>query len=85
MKQWNSGWTCFFNALNRLDSTDLNKVIYIRHQGHTVMEAINRQLAHYAYHIGQIVFIGKLLKNTEWKSLSVPRGTSKHYNAFKIF
>lgn len=84
LKQWNSGWTCFFNTLNRLDSTDLNKVIYIRHQGHTVMEAINRQLAHYAYHIGQIVFIGKLLKNTEWKSLSVPRGTSKDYNALKF-
>ena len=48
------------------------------------MEAINRQLAHYAYHIGQIVFIGKLLKNTEWKSLSVPRGTSKDYNALKF-
>ena len=54
----------FFNTFNRLDFADLDKTIYIRNQGHTVMEALNRQLAHYAYHIGQMVFIGKHIKNT---------------------
>ncbi|MGC3945689.1 MAG: DUF1572 family protein [Chryseolinea sp.] len=74
-----------FNALNALTSDDLNKIIYIRNQGHTVMEAINRQLAHYPYHVGQIlVLIGKMLTGDQWKSLSIPRGDSKTYNADKF-
>ena len=52
--------------------------------GHTVTEAINRQLAHYSYHVGQMVFLGKMIKGTEWKSLSIPRGESKTYNAAKF-
>ncbi|MDB9955009.1 DUF1572 domain-containing protein, partial [Flavobacteriaceae bacterium] len=59
-------------------------IIYIRNQGHTVQEALNRQLAHYSYHIGQLVFLGKLIKNTEWQSLSIPRGNSEDYNTSKF-
>ena len=85
LKHWNKGWDCFFNSFNQMKSTDLNTLIYIRNQGHTVQEALNRQLAHYAYHVGQLVFLGKFIKNTDWQSLSIPRGTSKDYNALKFF
>jgi len=82
--KWNEGWNCLFNALNALTTEDLPKIIYIRNQGHTVTEAINRQLAHYPYHVGQIVFIGKMARGNEWKSLSIPKGNSKTYNADKF-
>ena len=82
--KWNEGWLCLFNALNPLTTDDLNKIIYIRNQGHTVTEAINRQLAHYPYHIGQIVFIGKMLADKGWTSLSIPKGNSQTYNAEKF-
>lgn len=82
--QWNEGWACLFDALRPLTEADLEKVIYIRNQGHTVTEAINRQLAHYASHVGQIVFIGKLLRGSAWESLSIPRGQSGTYNAVKF-
>ena len=84
LAMWEKGWDCLFNALNSISSSDLSKIIYIRNQGHTVMEAINRQLAHYPYHIGQIVFIGKMLMNDKWNSLSIPRGNSQAYNADKF-
>jgi len=82
--KWNEGWACLFNALGLLTENDLTREIFIRNQGHSVVEAINRQLAHYPYHIGQIVFIGKLLLNDKWHSLSIPRGNSKAYNADKF-
>ena len=78
---WESGWQCLFKALNGLTTEDLDKIIYIRNQGHTVEEAIHRQLAHYPYHVGQIVYIGKMLCRTEWQSLSIPKNTSKDFNA----
>jgi hypothetical protein len=81
---WEKGWTCLFEAINSLSDDDLSKEIYIRNMGHSVTEAINRQLSHYAYHIGQIVFIGKLVTNENWKSLSIPKGNSKAYNADKF-
>jgi len=81
---WNKGWTCLFEAINSLKDEDLSKIIYIRNEGHTVTEAINRQLAHYPYHIGQIVFLAKLLKKTEWNSLSIPKNKSANYNADKF-
>ncbi|MBA3663204.1 MAG: DUF1572 family protein [Bacteroidetes bacterium] len=84
LKKWNEGWNCLFNTLNSLNEEDFAKTIYIRNQGHSVMEAINRQLAHYPYHIGQIVYIGKMLENDDWKSLSIPRNQSKNYNAEKF-
>ena len=84
LAKWNEGWTCFFNTLNSLTEADLTKEIFIRNQGHSVVEAINRQLAHYPYHIGQIVFIGKMFCNEKWTSLSIPRGSSNEYNADKF-
>lgn len=82
--KWNAGWTCLFDALNALEPEDFEKKIMIRNEEHSIVEAINRQLAHYAYHIGQIVFIGKLLNETSWHSLSIPKGNSKVYNAEKF-
>lgn len=84
MAKWNEGWDCFFSAFAPLTDDDLGKIIYIRNQGHTVLEAINRQLAHYPYHIGQIVFIGKMAANEKWASLSIPRGGSSAFNAEKF-
>jgi hypothetical protein len=84
LAQWQAGWQCLFGALDALTSTDLERLIYIRHQGHTVLEAINRQLAHYPYHVGQIVFIARLAVGEAWQSLSIPRGTSAAYNAEKF-
>jgi len=81
---WNKGWQCLFDVLHLLTEKDLEKIIYIRNQGHTVTEAINRQLAHYAYHVGQIVFLGKLLKGQKWESLSIPKGKSSLYNQEKF-
>ena len=81
---WNEAWECLFNAINQLTEKDLEKEIYIRNMGHTVLEAINRQLAHYSYHIGQIVFLGKIINNKNWTSLSIPKGKSKEYNKEKF-
>jgi len=81
---WNAGWDCFFSALNSLKPEQLSQIIYIRNEGHTVIEAINRQLAHYPYHIGQIVFYAKQLKKEEWNSLSIPKNKSANYNADKF-
>ncbi|MEZ7516703.1 DUF1572 family protein [Flavobacterium frigidarium] len=77
---WNSGWNCLFATLDSLKSENLSQIIYIRNEGHTVVEAINRQLAHYPYHIGQIVFYSKLLKQSSWNSLTIPRNKSVNYN-----
>jgi len=77
LDKWNEGWNCLFNAINSLATDDLDKIIYIRNQEHTVMEAINRQLAHYSYHVGQIVFIGKMESKNGWISLSIPKGNSR--------
>ena len=81
---WEEGWHCLFNTLNSLQPEDLVKIIFIRNQGHTVLEAINRQLAHYPYHVGQIVYIGKLLKGETWESLSIVKGKSTTYNSEKF-
>jgi hypothetical protein len=81
---WEMGWQCLFKALKSLTNDDLERIVYIRNQGHTVTEAINRQLSHYPYHIGQIVFLGKLIKGHQWKSLSIPKGQSKDFNVKKF-
>lgn len=83
LQKWNDGWNVFLNTLKSLKEKDLEKIIYIRNQGHTVMEAINRQLAHYPYHIGQIVLIGKMCADN-WTSLSIPKGNSKQFNNDKF-
>jgi len=84
LEKWNEGWNCLFNAINSLTNNDLDKIIYIRNQGHTVTEAINRQLAHYPYHVGQIVFLGKMLAPDGWISLSIPKENSQSYNVDKF-
>ncbi|WP_293872167.1 DUF1572 family protein [Flavobacterium sp.] len=81
---WNKGWNCFFNALNAITPQQLQTIIYIRNEGHTVVEAINRQLAHYPYHVGQIVFYTKMLKQTQWNSLSIQKNKSDSYNVHKF-
>jgi hypothetical protein len=84
LQRWNEGWAYLFAALNSITDKDLDTIIYIRNQGHTIMEAINRQLAHYPYHIGQIVYIGKMCTDASWHSLSIPKGHSNDYNADKF-
>ena len=78
------GWKCLFNAIKPLKKKDLSEIIYIRNQGHTVMEAINRQLCHYSYHVGQLVYIGKLINNNDWKTLSIARNKSTDFNKIKF-
>ena len=84
LENWNKGWDCLFDAINPLKPEQLSDIIYIRNEGHSVVEAINRQLAHYPYHIGQMVFYAKLLKKTEWESLSIPKNKSRDYNSEKF-
>ncbi len=82
--KWEEGWKCLFDAIDQLTTDDLEKEIFIRNASHTVTEALNRQLAHYCYHVGQIVFIGKMVCNEKWVSLSIPKGKSEAYNAEKF-
>lgn len=83
MKQWNEGWACVFSALNTLHPEDFDKTVYIRNMGQTVLEAIMRQMAHYAYHIGQIVYLARLFNEGDWKTLTIPKGGSATYNKEK--
>jgi hypothetical protein len=80
MAMWEEGWKCVFTELEPLSDDDLGRKITIRGEAHSVVMAINRQLAHYAYHTGQIVFLAKHLHAADWKSLSVPRGQSQQFN-----
>lgn len=84
ISKWNGGWACLFNAIDSINAENFNALVYIRNQGHTITEALNRQLAHYPYHIGQIVFIGKMVCDSAWTSLSIPKGDSKNYNHDKF-
>jgi len=77
---WEEGWSCVFRAIEPLSDGDLARTVYIRGEAHSVMQAINRQIAHYACHCGQIVFLAKHLNHAGWKSLSVPRGQSEEFN-----
>jgi hypothetical protein len=84
MEAWNSGWAIFMNVINNLKPEDLSRTVYIRGEAHSVFEAINRQLAHYSYHIGQIVYLSKMLNETGWKSLSIPKNKSGEFNSEKF-
>jgi hypothetical protein len=84
IEAWDKGWAVVFQAIDSLTPADLERIIYIRNEGQTVMEALQRQLAHYPHHIGQILFIGKILKGNDWKSLSIPKGGSQGYNQDKF-
>lgn len=81
MLYWEKGWECLLDALSSLHPSDLSKIVYIRNEGHSVLEAINRQLSHYPYHIGQIVLLAKQFKGEGWESLSIPKNHSEQYNS----
>lgn len=83
-EKWEAGWACVFQALDSIHEDNFNTTVYIRNMGHTIPEAVNRQMAHYAYHVGQIVFIGRMIKGRDWQSLSIPKGQSAAYNAKKF-
>ena len=80
LKMWEDGWQVLFSALAPLKGEDLPRKVFIRGEPHSVMQAINRQLAHYPHHVGQIVFLAKHLKGKDWNTLSVPRGRSADFN-----
>jgi hypothetical protein len=84
MRRWEQGWACVFATLDSLKPDDLMRTVYIRQEPHTVLQALNRALAHYAFHIGQIVFLAKHLRSHEWKTLSVPRGKSEEFNRMAV-
>ena len=79
MHCWEDGWACLFAAIDALHPEDVMRTVTIRGEPHTVLQAINRQIAHYAQHIGQIVLLAKHLRSSEWKTLSIPRGKSEDY------
>ncbi len=80
---WEKGWACLLDAMKALTEEDLLKTIHIRGEGQSVIDAIHRQIAHYAYHVGQIVYLGRLTQDQQWKSLSIPKGQSEQYNQGK--
>lgn len=80
IEKWNAGWACMFNTLKSITDEDWARQIYIRGEAHSVVDAINRQLAHVPYHVGQIVFIGKMIAGEKWHSLSIPKGQSENFN-----
>ena len=81
MKKWEEGWKCMFDTLDSLKPDQLMNTVYIRSEAHTAMDAINRQLAHYPYHVGQMVYVAKMLKGGGFQSLSIPKGKSKEFNS----
>ena len=81
IKAWEKGWQCVFEAIEPITEDMLENTVFIRNEKHTIIEALNRQLAHYAYHIGQIVYVARMLKGDDWKSLSIPKGKSEAFNA----
>jgi hypothetical protein len=83
LTRWESGWRLLFEALDPLTEDDLQKTVTIRGEPHTVLQAINRQLTHYASHVGQIVFLAKHLAGPRWQSLSIPRGKSRQFDVTK--
>jgi len=79
MQWWEEGWSCVLGAIEALKPDDVMRTVTIRGEPHTVLQAINRQIAHYAAHIGQIVFLAKHLRSSEWKTLTIPRGKSEEF------
>ncbi len=84
LNEWEKGWKCLFDAITPLEENNLSEIIYIRNQGHTIIETINRQLCHYSYHVGQIVSTAKMIKNENWKTLSIAKNKSSNYNQGKF-
>ncbi|WP_312902447.1 DUF1572 family protein [Chryseobacterium taichungense] len=81
LEYWESGWKCLFDALNQINDENLHSIIYIRNEPHTVLDAVLRQLTHYPYHVGQIVYIAKMMKDHDWKTLSITRNKSEDFNS----
>ena len=79
-KKWDKGWACVFDVINNITVEDLQKTVTIRNEKHSVIGAINRQLTHYSYHIGQIVYIAKICQDKQWQSLTIPKGKSQEFN-----
>ncbi len=77
---WEKGWQCLLDALNALTEDDLLKTIYIRSEGLLVVDAVNRQLAHYPYHVGQIIYVAKIITSNNWQNLSIAKGNSSQFN-----
>ncbi len=84
IEAWEKGWTCLFTALESLKPEELSQIIFIRNEGQSVLEAIQRQLAHYSSHVGQIIFQAKILKGEHFRSLSIPKGKSNEFNKGKF-
>ncbi len=80
MAKWNEGWDLVSDTLHALSADDLDKEVRIRNEAHSVFDAINRQLAHYAYHVGQMVYVAKMRKGKQWKTLTIAKGKSKEFN-----
>ncbi|MBO9153683.1 DUF1572 family protein [Chitinophaga sp. GCM10012297] len=80
---WNKGWDCLMQTLDGLTDADLSKIVHIRTEPHIVIDALNRQLAHYPYHVGQIVFLGKMMKAENWQTLSIAKGKTREFNEQK--
>lgn len=78
-EMWSEGWQVLFTALEGMDGSDMLKIVKIRGEGHTVMEALERQMSHYSYHVGQMVFAGKQIKGEDWQTLSIPKGESEEH------
>lgn len=85
LRAWEKGWNCLFEVLDSLNENDLLEIVSIRNEEHTIIEAINRQLCHYPYHIGQIIYIAKLIQNDNWKTLSIERNKSGMFNHDKRY
>ncbi|WP_109699515.1 DUF1572 family protein [Chitinophaga deserti] len=83
LAMWNKGWDCLINTIDSLQEEDLSKTVLIRTEPLTVIDALNRQLSHYPYHVGQIVYLGKIMRVEGWQSLSIPVGQSQQYNQEK--
>jgi hypothetical protein len=84
MTWWEEGWNCVFSAIDPLKPEDVMRIVTIRGEPHTVLQAINRQIAHYAQHIGQIVFLAKHFRSAEWKTLTIPRGKSEEFKTVAL-
>ncbi len=80
LQQWNDAWQIVFDLLENMNDDDLQKIVSIRNEKQTALKAINRQIAHYAYHVGQIVFVAKHIKGKDWQTMSIAKGKSDEYN-----
>jgi len=84
LNKWKEGWHFVFDALSQINKNNFNTKVYIRNQEHSIVQAINRQVAHYAYHVGQLVYLGRMIKGEDWENLSIAHGKSEEFNQMKF-